>query len=454
MVEPNFVYDQYFKDPKREPVLIDYVRTPIGKRRGTIQRHRGDDLVIHCYRTLIERNDFDTKLIGDSIVSCCSQIGECGLDIGRNVALGSHLPISVPGMTVNRHCASGAQGVISAWQAIASGLHDVIICGGVEVQNKYPIGADAYVFNEEMGKPMMIAPNKNILSNPEVAAELKEYNTTIAGQINAAHVLGLHYYSKNKGISMKDVKLEARDEFKKELDELSLLSHQKACSNWDERGKEIEPIWCPKLDENGKPMLDDKNDVAQDESLSVLTERDETPRPGTSMEKLAQLKTIIGRKAQAYLTAGNSCPTSDGAGAQLWMSRAMADELGLKPRVSIVNFSNVGTSPVLMLDGPIKAMPEALKRANMTFDDMSFIEINEAFSPVVWSCCKELGLDWNDPRFNAWGGAIALGHPTGFTGLRLIGSNMHQLEQKGGDYAISSMCVGFGMAIATIIKKE
>lgn len=454
MAEPNFLYNQYFKDPKREPVLIDYVRTPIGKRRGTIMRHRGDDLLIHCYNTLLKRNDFDKSLIGDSVVACCSQIGECGLDIGRNVALGAHLPQSVPGMTVNRHCASGSQAVLTSWQAIASGLHDVVICGGIEVQNKYAIGADSYVWNEELGKNMMIAPNKKILSNPEVAAELEKYSTTIAGQINSAHILGLHYFAKSKGISMKDVKLEVRDEFKKDLDELSLLSHEKAVNTYDKRGTEIEPIWCPKLDENGKPMLDAKHDVAQDDSLSVLTEKDEGPRAGSNMEIMGKLKTIVGRKAQAFLTAGNSCPTSDGASAQIWMTRGLAEELGLKPRATLVNFSNVGTSAVLMLDGPIVAMPEALKRANMTFDDMSFIEINEAFSPVVWACCKELGLDWNDPRFNPWGGAIALGHPTGMTGCRLIGSNLHQLEDSGKDYAISSMCVGFGMAIATIIKRE
>ncbi|MBD3254636.1 MAG: acetyl-CoA C-acyltransferase, partial [Candidatus Lokiarchaeota archaeon] len=436
------------------PVLVDYVRTPVGKKRGTLVRHRGDDLMIHCYETLLNRNDFDKNLIGDSIVACNSQIGECALDIGRNVALAAHLPYEVPGMSVNRHCASGSQAVLSAWQAIASGIHDAVICGGIEIQNKFPIGADAYIYDEELKKPMMIAPNKKILSNPGVAAKLKEYNTTIAGQINSAHVLGVHYYSKHKGISMKEFKGDYRDDLKHDLDEISLLSHEKACSTWDERGKEIEPIWCPKLDENGKPMLDDKNNVSKDESLSILTSRDETPRPGTSMEKLAKLRTIIGRKSKAFLTAGNSCPTSDGAAAQIWMTRELANELGLRIRATLVNFSIIGSDPVLMLDGPIKAIPEALNRADMTLDDMAFIEINEAFSPVVWACCKELNIDWKDPRFNPWGGAIALGHPTGATGARLIATNVSQLEQSGKEYAISSMCVGFGMSIATIVRNE
>jgi len=445
MTEPIILYEQYFKDPKREPVLIDYVRTPIGKRKGTVGLHRGDDLVVHCYKTIIERNDFDPNLIGDSIVSCNSQIGDCALDIGRIVALAAHLPITVPGFSINRQCASGAQSVMSAWQAIASGIHDCVICGGVEVQNRYPIMADTYIFDEKQGKQVMIAPNGKILTHPFVAQKLQEHKTSFAGQINSAHVMG-QVWMKKSGLSLED--------FRTEMDSLSLYSHKKACSTWDERGKEIEAIWCPKLDENGEPMLDEKNQVAKDPSLSVLTEKDETPRPGTSMEKLSSLRTIIGRKSQAFLTAGNSCPTSDGATAQLWMTRGLAEELGLKPRATIINYAVVGTDPVLMLTGPIDAIPEVLRRAGMTLNDMDYIEINEAFSPVVYASCYDLDLDWKDERFNPWGGAIALGHPTGATGCRLIGTNVHQLENSGKEFAISSMCVGLGMGAATIVRNE
>ncbi|MFX1497657.1 MAG: thiolase family protein [Promethearchaeota archaeon] len=445
MTEPINLYEKYFKDPKREPVLIDYVRTPVGKRNGTVGLHRGDDLVVHCYQTIIERNDFDPKIIGDSIVSCNSQIGDCALDIGRTTALAAHLPINVPGFSINRQCASGAQSIMSAWQAIASGINDCVICGGVEVQNRYPIMSDANIFDEKQGKQVMIAPNGKILTHPYVSQKLKEHKTSFAGQINSAHVMG-QVWMKKSGLSL--------DDFRYEMDSLSLHSHKKACSTWDERGKEIEPIWCPKLDENGKPTLDEKNQVAKDSNLSVLTKNDETPRPGTSMEKLASLRTITGRKSQAFLTAGNSCPTSDGAAAQLWMTRSLAEELGLKPRATIVNYIAIGTDPVLMLTGPIDAIPEVLKRANMTLDDMDFIEINEAFSPVVYASCYELDLDWKDERFNPWGGAIALGHPTGATGCRLIGTNLQQLERSEKEFAISSMCVGLGMGAATIIRNE
>jgi acetyl-CoA acetyltransferase family protein len=442
MTEPISMYEKYFKDPKREPVLIDYVRTPIGKRRGTIMRHRGDDLVVHCYRTIVERNDFNPSVIGDSIVSCNSQIGDCALDIGRTSALAAHLPVSVPGFSINRQCASGAQAVISAWQAIASGIHDAVICGGVEVQNKYPIMSDTYIFDRELNKPISIAPNKKMGSHPEIRQKIEEYNSPFADQITSAHAIGTVWMKKeNKPL----------EEFKHDVDSLSLLSHKKACSTWEERGNEIEPIWCPNLDENGKPTLDEKNNVATDSSLSVLTERDEGPRPGTTIEKLANLRTITGRKSTAFLTAGNSCPTSDGAAAQLWMTRELAEECGLKARASIINFAAIGSDPVLQLTGPIKAMPQALNRAQMSFDDMDFIEINDS---VIYACCHDLGLDWEEERFNPWGGAIALGHPTGSTGCRLIGSNVHQLEESGKEYAISSMCVGLGMGLATIVKNE
>ena len=445
MTNPISMYEKYFKIPRREPVLVDYVRTPMGKRRGTIVWHRGDDLVVHCYQTILKRTKFDPSLIGDSIVACNSQIGDCALDIGRTTALAAHLPISVPGMSINRQCASGAQAVMSAWQAIASGIHDSVICGGVEVQNKYPIMSDTYIFDREQNKAVMIPPNKKIQTNPEVIEKAKEYKAQMADQITAAHYLGVAWMDKSG---------KTLEEFRNELDGLSLLSHEKACSTWDERGKEIEPIWCPKIDENGNPILNEKKDIAKDPSLSVLTEKDETPRPATSMEKLASLRTVAGRKSKAFLTAGNSCPTTDGATAQLWMTRALAEEYGLKIRASIVNFAVVGTDPVLMLTGPIKSIPDVLERANMTLDDMSFIEINEAFSPVVYASCYDLGFEWNDERFNPWGGAIALGHPTGMTGARLIGSNVHQLEKSGKEYAISSMCVGLGMGAATIIRNE
>lgn len=435
-------YESYFKDPKREPVLIDYVRTPIGRRRGKIIRLRGDDLIVHSYRTLLERNKFDQTLIDDSIVACCTQIGECGMDIARNAALAAGLPVKVPGMTINRHCASGSQAVLSAWQAIASGYCDCILAGGIEVQNRYPIMEDLKILKD--GKVIMVSPHKEIVHNPEIKASAEKYKQGIQTQISAADLMG-RIWEEKAGFT--------RERMREELDRISLDSHKKACANYDRRGKEIEPIWVPKLDENGEPIYDENGNVAQDSSTSELVEKDEAPRPTTSFEILQKLK-VLGSKRKGLLTAGNSCPTSDGAGAQLWMSRYLAEELGFKPRASIISSAVIGCDPITMLEGPIHSMPIALKRAETTFDEMDFIEINEAFSTVVFACCHDLGIDWRDERFNVWGGAIALGHPTGFTGTRLIGTNLQQLEQFNKTYAISSMCVGFGMGQATIIKRE
>jgi acetyl-CoA acyltransferase len=435
-------YETYFKDPKREPVLIDYVRTPIGKRRGRIIRLRGDDLVVHAYQTLLERNKFDRDLIGDSMVSCCTQIGECGMDIGRNAALAVGLPVKIPGMSINRHCASGSQAVLSAWQAIASGYHDCVLVGGMEVQNRYPIMEDLKIFKE--GKVIMVSPHKGIVNNPEVKASAEKYKQGIQTQISAADLMG-RIWQEKAGLT--------KEQMREQLDRISLDSHKKACATYEQRGKEIEPIWVPKLDENGELIYDENGNVAQDSSTSELVEKDEGPRPNTSFEKLQKLP-VLGSKRKGLLTAGNSCPTSDAAGAQLWMTRSLAEELGFKPRAKIVSSAVIGCDPITMLEGPIHSMPIALKRAETTLDEMDFIEINEAFSTVVFACCHELGLDWQDERFNVWGGAIAIGHPTGFTGSRLIGTNLQQLEQSNKTYAISSMCVGLGMGQATIIKRE
>ena len=181
-------YETYFKDPKREPVLIDYVRTPIGKRRGKIIRLRGDDLIVHCYRTLFERNKFDRTLVDDSMVACCSQIGECGMDIGRNAALAAGLPVKVPGITKYVHHFPPPQAVLSAWQAIASGYCDCILAGGIEVQNRYPIMEDLKIFKN--GKMITVSPHKDIVQNPEIKASAEKYKQGIQTQISAADLMG------------------------------------------------------------------------------------------------------------------------------------------------------------------------------------------------------------------------------------------------------------------------
>ncbi len=443
---PKNLYFQYHTDPKREPVLVDYCRTPNGKKNGKVGRVRGDDLIVHCINALVDRNKWiaeNVKIVGDCIVGCNSQIGSCALDIGRTAVLASKLDWETPGVSVNRLCATGMQACDFAWQEIATGKKDVVIAGGIELQNAYPIMSDCIVDG------VTIMPNRKMLYNATVAASMKKYGddmfpndsaianlAKMTGQINAAELMGWVWKAPRE-----------------ELDAISYHSHMKANKPeaWEGRGKEIVPIEVPKADENGKPIVDIKNDMIPGET--EMADKDEGVRPNTTMEKLAELKPIVLRK-KGLLTAGNSCPTSDGAAASVWMARGLAEQMGLKIRSSLVGCVAVGTDPILMLTGPIGSVKAINKLCATSLDAMDVIEMNEAFSTVVYASCKDLGLDWHDKRFNPWGGAIALGHPTGMSGVRLIGTITHQLEKSKKSYGLSTFCVGFGMGIAGIVKRE
>ncbi len=438
-------FNKYMKDPKREPVLVDYVRTPLGSNRGTLKRLRGDDMFIHTIKTLVDRNEaIPVDDYGDVIAGCNSQIGACALDIAKTAALAAHLPMHIPGVSINRQCASGMQACYFAWMSIATGEKDVVLAGGVESQNTYPIMAD---MNVAMGgtKVQTFPPNPRISTNPYIKESEKKYNGEMSGQINSAEIMG-NVWQEKSGLE--------RSEFRRQLDEIAMLSHKKAGETWDQRAEEIEPIKVPKLDENGKPIVQRNGMLIEGET--EITSRDESPRPvpeKTNMKKLGRLRGIVKRKT-GLLTAGNSCPTSDGAAATIWTSRGYAEEHGLKIRASLDSCYACGTDAVLMLTGPIEAAPVALKRAELTMDDMSVIEINEAFSTVVWASCDGLGLDYKDPRLNPLGGAISIGHPTGATGCRLIGTITHQLEASQKSYGIGTLCVGLGMGIAAVVRRE
>lgn len=432
-------------DRGREPVLVDYCRTPIGKRRGKLTRIRGDEMIIHVMKEIVKRNTaLDPKLIEDSIIACNSQIGALALDIGKMAVNASGLPWTIPGTSVNRQCASGFQSSFFAWQQIISGDKDCVLAGGVEAQNTYAIGSDLFAVIK--GKPVMFPPSRKVTENPyirESVEKYRKYGIVSIDQITAAELMG-HVWNEKVGNSY--------EEFRLELDELSLHSHQKAINTFDNRAKEIIPIRVPNVDEeSGKPILDENGKII--EAQSEMAEKDEAPRPSTTVEKLQSLKGIVTHPG-GYLTAGNSCPVSDGAGIAIWASRKFAEEHGLKIRATMEAMYTVGTDPVLTLTGPIQAVPPVLKRAGLTMDDMDFIEINEAFSTVVKACSFDLGLDWKDPRFNQWGGAIALGHPTAMTGNRFLGTLVHQLEESGKTYGLGSMCVGLGMGAAAVIKRE
>jgi acetyl-CoA acetyltransferase family protein len=447
-------FSKKFTDPKREPVLVDYVRTPLGSKKGTLNRLRGDDLFTHCLATIKNRNQgidwekVSAQGLTDVICGCNSQIGSCALDIAKTSAMAAGFPHEIPGVSLNRQCASGMQAIYFGWMSIASGDKDAVLAGGIEVQNVYPIMADMSV-PDASGGTITIPPNPKLAKNPYVKkstdyyTEMTGVKADISGQINSAEIMG-HVWCKKSGLSP--------EAFRDELDKLSVYSHKKANEHFAERAKEIAPIEVPNLDEKGNPILDEKGELVPGQTS--ITDKDEGPRPTNGMyEKIKKLPGIVRRKS-GFLTAANSCPTTDGAAATLWTSRAFAQEHGLKIRATLEACVSVGTDGVLMLTGPIDAIPLALKRAELKLDDMDVIEINEAFSTVVYASCHDLGLKWDDPRLNPLGGAIAIGHPTGCTGARLLGTITHQLEASGKKYGIGSLCVGLGMGIAGIIKRE
>lgn len=388
----------------KEVVIVEALRTPVCKRGGKLSTVRADDLVVTLLNEVVRRTKVNPLEIEDVLIGCNTQIGECALDVARTSVLASDLPYDIPGVSINRQCASGMQAVQFAAMEIMTGNADIAIGGGVEKQSKYPIMMDAQFPEPTMPNPKIM--KKYRFTNQGVSAEMiaKKYNLT-----------------------------------KEQLDKFALWSHQKAVRAIQEGRfkREILPIEAPSPQKGAPP---------------VIVDTDEGPRPDTSLEKMAALKPAF--MTNGIITAANSCPTNDGACVIMLMSREKAQELGLKARATIKSMAFVGVDPVLMLLGPTPSMKKALKRAGMTLDQMEIIECNEAFSPVVLATGIDLGVDFSsDPRLNPNGGAIALGHPTGCSGARLMTTLLHELERTNKKYGIAALCVGFGMGIATIIER-
>ena len=389
----------------KEVVIVEALRTPIGKRGGKLSTVRADDLVVTLLNEVVKRTTVNPLEIEDVLIGCNTQIGECALDVARTSVLASDLPYDIPGVSLNRQCASGMQAVQFAAMEIMTGNADIAIGGGVEKQSKYTIMMDAQFPEVTMPNPKTM--KKYRFANQGVSAEMiaKKYNLT-----------------------------------REQLDKFALWSHQKAVRAIQEGRfkREIVPVEAPSP-QKGAP--------------STIVDTDECPRPDTTLEKMATLKPAF--MANGIITAANSCPTNDGACVMMLASREKAQELGLKARATIKSMAVVGVDPVLMLLGPAPATKKALKRTGMTLDQMDIIECNEAFSPVVLAAGIDLGVDFSsDPRLNPNGGAIALGHPTGSSGARLITTMLHELERTNKKYGVATLCVGFGMGIATIIGRD
>jgi len=383
-------------------VIVDAIRTPLGKRNGRLKEWHPVDLAAETLRAVVERTGIDPVLIDDVVMGCVMQVGEQGVNIGRNAVLAAGFPETVPGTTVDRQCGSSQQAAHFAAQGVIAGAYDIVIAAGVEVMTRVPMGAS--MADGKFGIPF----------GPKVGARYASVGGLVPQGISAEMI------AEKWNISRDD------------MDRFGLRSQQYAARATAEGRFQAEIL--PVLDAEGKLMT-------TDEGI-----RDST------IEKLASLKpSFIEADKGGKVTAANSSQITDGAAAILIMSEDKARQLGLKPRARFVNFSLAGADPRLMLTAPIPATHKVLERAGMSIDEMDLVEINEAFASVVLAWEKELHP--NMDKVNVNGGAIAIGHPLGCSGARLMTTLLNELERTGGRYGLQTMCEGGGMANATIIER-
>ncbi len=381
-------------------VIIDAVRTPLGRRNGKLKDIHPVDLAAHVLRALIERNGLDPELVEDVIMGCVMQVGEQAANVGRNAALAAGFPETVPGTTVDRQCGSSQQAAHFAAQGVIAGAYDVVIAAGVECMTRVPMGAS--MAGGTVGFPF----------GPKMTSRFPD----LVPQGISAEMIAEKW-----SISRED------------NDGFSLESHRRAARATEEGrfDREIVPV------------------MVAGEDGEVEMRVDEGFRPDSTLEKLATLKPAF--KEDGVVTAANSSQITDGAAAVLVMSEEKAEALGMRPRARFHTFALAGVDPVTMLTGPIPATHKVLDRAGMTLDQIDIVEINEAFAPVVLAWEKEHHPDME--KVNPNGGAIAIGHPLGASGARLMATMLCELERTGGRYGLQTMCEGGGMANATIIER-
>jgi acetyl-CoA acyltransferase len=382
----------------REVVIVEAVRTPIGRghpEKGYYKDLHPSNLLAKVYGEVFERSGVDPAETGDVIAGCAQQFGEQGVNIGRNAWLEAGLPIETPATTIDRQCGSAQQAVNFAAALIASGVHDVVVGGGVEHMGHISF-ADGYEVMKEHGSPF--------------SPELMDRYDLIPQGLSAEMIADQWEIPRS------------------ELDELGLRSQQLAAQATEEGRFEREIV----------PMQVNGDTYASDQGLRE-----------TTLEGLANLKPAF--KEDGKITAGNSSQVSDGAAAVLLMAREKADALGLTPRARIFDQTTVGVDPVIMLTGPIPATRKLLERNGMAMDDVDLIEINEAFASVVGAWRRELDPDMD--RVNVNGGAIALGHPLGSTGARLITTLLHEMERTDKEMGLVTMCCGGGLGTGTLVQR-
>jgi acetyl-CoA acyltransferase len=389
-------------------VIVDAVRTPGGKRNGKLSGWHPVDLAAEVLKALQERNDLDPALVDDVITGCVMQVGNQALNIGRNAVLAAGWPESVPATTVDRQCGSSQQAAHFAAQGVIAGAYDIAVAAGVEVMSTTPMGASVTPGSFPMG--------------PTMVARYAEQGGLVGQGIGAEMI------ADEWGLTRED------------LDGLGLRSQELAAQARDEGrfDREIIPVKAKPRDKETGELIETDEIVKSDEGI-----RD------TSLEKLATLKPAF--KPDGKITAGNSSQITDGASGVLIMSEEKAKQLGLTPRARFHTFALAGVDPVTMLKGPIPATAKVLERSGLSVDDIDLFEVNEAFASVVLAWAAEHKPDM--AKVNVNGGAIALGHPLGCSGAKLMATLLCELERTGGRYGLQTMCEGGGLANATIIER-
>lgn len=387
----------------RDAVIVDIKRSAVGKKKGSLKDIHPADLLGYLFKEIMKDKPFDSSQIDDCIVGCVAQVGEQAADIARAAVLAAGLSHTIPGVTVDRQCGSSQQALHFAAQAVMAGVNDIVLVGGVEIMSKYGMGSNLVGITSQNAMPKGMKARY-------------DQDPYFPNQFVGAEKIAAKW-----GISRKD------------CEELSCLSNARATKARDEGIFREEIIPVPLENEDGTVTMFDTDEVI---------------RTGTTMEGLAALNPVMGEKGM--LTAGTSSPVCDGAAAALVMDRETAEKMGLKPLARFVAFDAVGDDPYFMLSAPIPATKRVLEKAGLTIDQIDRVEINEAFAPVVLAWMKEMGVDMS--KVNVNGGAIALGHPLGASGCRLMTTLVHELKRSKGRYGLQVMCEGIGMANATIIE--
>jgi 3-oxoadipyl-CoA thiolase len=394
--------------------IYDGLRTPIGRHAGALAPVRPDDLLAGVIASVVKRNPFKPEQYEDVIAGCTNQAGEDARNIARHAGLLAGLPVETAGQTVNRLCGSGLAAVLDASRAVTCGQGDLFVAGGVESMSRAPFvmsksesaySRDTKLFDSTIGARF---------PNPRVAKQFGQ-DTMPETADNVA---------REHGISRAD------------SDRFALASQEKyakakAAGFYAE---ELMPVGVP----------------GPKKGATITVDQDEHPRPNTTLERLAELKTLF---ADGVVTAGNASGINDGAAALLIGSRALGEKTGKAPRARVISGAVAGVAPRVMGLGPVPASQKALARAGLTLKDIDVIELNEAFASQVLGCLKLLGLPFDDNRVNPNGGAIAIGHPLGASGARLALTAMRELDRRGGRYALVTMCIGVGQGIAAVIER-